>query len=640
MLLYIFFLQNSNINILIKLILEKNIESTYTIDNIILDLKVIKLIILLIKKMKSNIIYKVLFYLIGLSIIDLTVGIRIRRDNVPEGTLALKIAPGIHQSFDFSRSGNKTLSLALYSVDSYKKYKKNDFIKAIEYSNYQLSRGELEEIFDFIDTNHDLLVDKEEWQKFVQVFVFPFEKCDIDHNYLLDETQLKQCFENDPSSKQIGIVLKEQGSFYKNIIDLLSFNNHKTINLFSYLILRRAMFSWNSCHSDFKYMSLQSFKCAIRISAPDYYLYKVNIDEMYSVGLKLANEPSSIQLTFTNYCMIVFYVHAFRLLGANNDNVLYKNAFIKAQKEERISTNFDNEEISTIFDISSEQPYQQESYLDFSSFCFYYNAHRLFNRYSKERPTLLSKDEFNTLIEDPLFPVFIKHSIDSSVTNFNETLYKQASGPIYPPMINEKDFYYSFKSVNNTYTSKYETKPNKENREVFFSILTGANKNYITKEEFYRGLVFGQIFVTLADEYTWILPMKRIIRELPKKYDTMIPSIGYKYKEGYSIFTDIPIQLKVDILLFLTIENFRFKLKETVSNENKDVLDSTSAHIILNDCGMKNIPLTDFSNINKGIDSIMRKTYEPYSFIKKASIIQAIAAEIKRDEDISNKINK
>ena len=622
---------------MIKLILEKNIESTYTIDNIILDLKVIKIIILLIKKMKSNIIYKVLFYLIGLSIIDLTVGIRIRRDNVPEGTLALKIAPGIHQSFDFSRSGNKTLSLALYSVDSYKKYKKNDFIKAIEYSNYQLSRGELEEIFDFIDTNHDLLVDKEEWQKFVQVFVFPFEKCDIDHNYLLDETQLKQCFENDPSSKQIGIVLKEQGSFYKNIIDLLSFNNHKTINLFSYLILRRAMFSWNSCHSDFKYMSLQSFKCAIRISAPDYYLYKVNIDEMYSVGLKLTNEPSSIQLTFTNYCMIVFYVHAFRLLGANNDNVLYKNAFIKAQKEERISTNFDNEEISTIFDISSEQPYQQESYLDFSSFCFYYNAHRLFNRHSKERPTLLSKDEFNTLIEDPLFPVFIKHSIDSSVTNFNETLYKQASGPIYPPMINEKDFYYSFKSVNNTYTSKYETKPNKENREVFFSILTGANKNYITKEEFYRGLVFGQIFVTLADEYTWILPMKRIIRELPKKYDTMIPSIGYKYKEGYSIFTDIPIQLKVDILLFLTIENFRFKLKETVSNENKDVLDSTSAHIILNDCGMKNIPLTDFSNINKGIDSIMRKTYEPYSFIKKASIIQAIAAEIKRDEDISNK---
>ena len=607
------------------------------IDNIILDLKVIKIIILLITQMKSNII---LFYLIGLSIIDLTLGIRIRKDNVPEGTLALKIAPGIHQSFDSNRSGNKTLSLALYSVDSYKKYKKNDFIKAIEYSNYQLSRGELEEMFDFIDTNHDLLVDKEEWQKFVQVFVFPFEKCDIDHNYLLDETQLKQCFENDPSSKQIGIVLKEQGSFYKNIIDLLSFNNHKTINLFSYLILRRAMFSWNSCHSDFKYMSLQSFKCAIRISAPDYYLYKVNIDEMYSVGLKLANEPSSIQLTFTNYCMIVFYVHAFRLLGANNDNVLYKNAFIKAQKEGRISTNFDNEEISTIFDISSEQPYQQESYLDFSSFCFYYNAHRLFNRYSKERPTLLSKDEFNTLIEDPLFPVFIKHSIDSSVTNFNETLYKQASGPIYPPMINEKDFYYSFKSVNNTYTSKYETKPNKENREVFFSILTGANKNYITKEEFYRGLVFGQIFVTLADEYTWILPMKRIIRELPKKYDTMIPSIGYKYKEGYSIFTDIPIQLKVDILLFLTIENFRFKLKETVSNENKDVLDSTSAHIILNDCGMKNIPLTDFSNINKGIDSIMRKTYEPYSFIKKASIIQAIAAEIKRDEDISNKINK
>ena len=113
------------------------------IDNIILDLKVIKIIILLITQMKSNII---LFYLIGLSIIDLTLGIRIRRDNVPEGTLALKIAPGNHQSFDSNRSGNKTLSLALYSIDSYKKYKKNDFIKAIEYSNYQLSRGELEEM--------------------------------------------------------------------------------------------------------------------------------------------------------------------------------------------------------------------------------------------------------------------------------------------------------------------------------------------------------------------------------------------------------------------------------------------------------------------------------------------------------------
>ena len=49
---------------------------------------------------------------------------------------------------------------------------------------------------------------------------------------------------------------------------------------------------------------------------------------------------------------------------------------------------------------------------------------------------------------------------------------------------------------------------------------------------------------------------------------------------------------------------------------------------------MKKMPKEIYSEANKGIDPIRRKTFDPYIFIKKVAIVQATAAELKRDENI------
>ena len=591
--------------------------------------------------MKPNIRTLAFILLLSFSVIQLVTSIKTSKQNVPEGTLA----KGINQGGTDSIGGHPNLkfSNSLYTLDPYKKFRKSDFIDTIQYSKFQLTRGELEQIFDFIDLNHDSFVDTKEWDHFVQIFAIPYESCDQQGTFLLDQNQLKKCFESEPSSKQIGIKEKDKPNFFKNLIESLTFkHSSQKFNFFSYLMLRKAMFSWSECHSDYIYMSLNAFKCALRLAAPEHYLFKMDIEPIFTIGLQLSNELSSVQITFSTYSTLLFYLHAFTFLGANPDTpVLYKTSFIKAIKEDRIPSNFEVDEINAIFDVSSNSPMEQDNYIDFASFCFFYNIHRLFNRYSKTRPSLLSQDEMVQLIDDQFFPILIRNSIDSSYTNFEAPLYQQSRGPSHSARENEGDFYFSFKQDASESTgiiqgkvTKYETQQNQENRKVFFSILTGRNKQFITKQELYRGIIFGHIFTQLANEYTWVLPIKRIIMDLPKKYEIMVPKIGYKYRRGYSIFKEIPIELKVDILLFTTIENYDFKLPEQVSHELMQNIDFSNIRMMLNDFGMKNMPKEIYSEANKGIDPIRRKTFDPYIFIKKVAIVQATAAELKRDENI------
>lgn len=579
--------------------------------------------------------------LLSFSIIQIVTSIKRSKQNVSKGTLSKENNQNENDST--YAQPNLKFSNSLYTLDPYKKFRKSDFINSIQYSKFQLTRGELEQIFDFIDLNHDSFIDTKEWDHFVQIFAIPFESCDQQGTFLLDQNQLKQCFENEPSSKQIGIKEKDKHNFYKNLINSLTFSHSsQKFNFFSYLMLRKAMYSWSECHSDYIYMSLNAFKCALRLAAPEHYLFKMDIEPIFNIGLQLSNEPSSVQITFSTYSTLLFYLHAFTFLGANLDTpILYKTTFIKAIKEDKIPTNFNTEEINAIFDFSSNSPMEQENYIDFASFCFFYNIHRLFNRYSKTRPSLLSQDEMVQLIDDQFFPILIKNSIDSSYTNFETNLYQQSRGSSYSVRENERDFYFSFKQDSSEYTgtiklntTKFDIKENEENRKVFFSILTGKNKQFITKQELYRGIIFGHIFTQLADEDTWILPVKRIIMDLPKKYEIIIPKIGYKYRRGYSIFKKIPIELKVDILLFNTIENFDFKLQEQISHELIQNIDYSNIKMMLNDFGMKNIPKEVYSEAYKGIDPIRRKTFDPYLFIKKVVIVQATTAELKRDENI------
>ena len=68
---------------------------------------------------------------------------------------------------------------------AHRRLRKSDFLELFKYGMYQMSRGEAEQMFYFIDQNKDDMIDGGEWGAFVTLFIKPFEACDTQHNYLL-----------------------------------------------------------------------------------------------------------------------------------------------------------------------------------------------------------------------------------------------------------------------------------------------------------------------------------------------------------------------------------------------------------------------------------------------------------------------
>ena len=78
------------------------------------------------------------------------------------------------------------LSECLNERDPSKKVRLQEFVTLIRPPLYNLTKGELEQIFVFADASHDDLIDSHEWESFVQFFIRPFEICDKNNDYLLD----------------------------------------------------------------------------------------------------------------------------------------------------------------------------------------------------------------------------------------------------------------------------------------------------------------------------------------------------------------------------------------------------------------------------------------------------------------------
>lgn len=58
---------------------------------------------------------------------------------------------------------------------------------------YSLSWGEIKDVFKTADVNGDEFINQKEWSNFYDLFVNPFEKCDVTSKYELDKGDLKNC---------------------------------------------------------------------------------------------------------------------------------------------------------------------------------------------------------------------------------------------------------------------------------------------------------------------------------------------------------------------------------------------------------------------------------------------------------------
>lgn len=554
-------------------------------------------------------------------------------------TMASQIADSNYKPPKFSHS--------LFESDPKRKMRKPEFIETIKYTQYHVSRGELEQIFNFADQNKDDLIDQKEWDAFSTLYLFPFEACDSNGNYLLEVAEFKKCFNADPKSKLLTFRRRYKDKEHNMMMQVVSTRGNDEINFSDYLFIRKSLFGWQQCHSNAKYIAVSHFKCALKLTIPQKYHLKISVEDMYHVGLSLANDKALIELDYISYLRVLYFAYIFSVYGAPHDSpYLEQQQFIKAIREDRFPQNWEESEINLLYDLINTNPFKKNFTMNFSTFAFYFNLHRLFNKYSIEKPLQLSDPELQKLLNDALAPVGVTLAIDLAKTMFSEADYQEASLVLQKKKPNEGNFYYGFKELggqdasvtthsfhdkNNVNALFQDIKPNEQNRHVFFTSMTGTDKQYWTKEIYYRAFTLSNLFTSMCHDKRWLVSVPFFLDNLNNYYETVNPPIAQMFRSNYVVYKYLPREVSLDILSFLELENWTFKIDQHIKSSN-DYINETLLKMILTEYGMVNMPDTVIDLSRMGYDNLRRRQYSPSSTQKNIFISHTTAAENQRNK--------
>lgn len=535
-------------------------------------------------------------------------------------------------------------SLSVFETDPRRKIRLPEFLEIIKYSLYMMTRGEMEQIFLFIDQNHDDLIDHDEWDAFMTLYILPFEACNDKGDYILDQDQFKKCYDADPKTKLITFTRKNVEKRDNLIMSVVSTRGNDTINFSDYLFIRRTLFAWNKCQSTDRYISKSQFRCAFTIAVPPKYHLKISIDDIYNVGVKLANDRSLIELDYISYLRILYFSYVFSIYTAPHDTpFLEKQQFLKALKEDRYPLNWEESEIEYLYKLINTNPFQKNFTMNFESFAFFFNLHRLFNKYSIAKPLQINKDEIDKLLSDPLCPMGITLAIDMSRSKMKESDYIEASLVLQKKRLNEDNFYYRFKQDASVITTSYydanninalyqDTTPNKDNREIFFTTSIGVDKQSMTKYNYYRAFTLANLYTSMCKDKRWIISVPFILENMMTYFDTVNPPIGQYFRNNLVNYKILPKELSIDFLAFLQIEYWKEKIQKHNLSTN-DFINETMLKIILSDYGMKDMPDTVIDLGKSGYDSLRRRIYSPIKVFNAIMVTHVSALEILRNKD-------
>ncbi len=550
-------------------------------------------------------------------------------------------SPTNKTNLESASMNNPLLSRVLFEEDPKKKLTRNEFVKDLRFRAYKLTKGEAERIFEFADAGRDDLMDQGEWETFSQLYIYPFEACDKDGDYLLNEEEFGVCFDKEPKATNVLFRRRVQPKRHSEIMWAVTTRSHLHINFHDYLFIRRALYAWVNCHSNAKFISKNVFKCAMKTAV----LHKLNfhpqLDNIYDVGLKLTNDGNLIQLDFIGYLRIMYSLYAFTSFGhPMSMPYLDKTNFLKAIKEDKFPSNFDENEVNLLYSLINTNPLQPVSQMNFETFAFFFGVKKLFNKYSEDKPSQLSRSEMVKLLGDSWAPGAIVNAIDLSNTRLKEAEYLEASLILKRKRPNEDRYYYSFlqqdasensaslwnnSTVNNTY---FTAKENKDSREVFFSSYS-LTKQHIDKEGFYRAFQIANFFTSFVTDDSFVVPASVLVEKLMTSYNVVNPPISIAQRQNYPTYKAFPRELNIDCLTFLTVEGWRFKMKSALQ-ANHPVVTETLAKLVITDFGMEEIPDSILDLSKKGFNNLRVRVYDPVELMSNCAVVQAVASENKR----------
>lgn len=524
------------------------------------------------------------------------------------------------------------LSDSMMETDPKGKMRIAEFLETFRYSYYKMTSGEAEQIFYFADKDRDDLLDHTEWDDFRDLYILPFEACAGPGKFTMDEKTFDTCYKSDPRTKVIEFRRRYAKNGPKKIIDNIEHGGSSIMNFHDYLFFRRAVYGWSECHSSSKYIAKTAFRCALLNIIPQKYNLRIDYDKYYDTGLKVASDRNLINLDFVSYIRIAYYAYYFIIFGQPlKTPYLEKGQWIRAIHEDRLPVNWEQGEIAMIYSLTND-----DINMDFPTFAFFFHYKRLFNKYSIERPNLLTQQEFLRLLRDETAPKEVLFAIDNSFTNFNQSEYQEASLVLQRRRLNEKPFF-SFveqdASVRTNATNIESTtntdylllSENVENRKIFFNTMLGLYKRYWSKQNYYRAFVIANLYVSLRD-----LGVKQNVRlllgSLQEQYDLVVPTINQDIRRNYIFYKSLPADVDMDILSFLALENFTYKIQNH-SFTAASTIDETLLKTCMKDMGMQNMPDTVIDLAKTGYDSIRRRVFNALEAVKNIMIVHSAAVE-------------
>ena len=200
------------------------------------------------------------------------------------------------------------LSQSLSELSAKGKMRVIDFLDAFNFVAYRLTKGEANQLFFFADANRDGLLDHDEWENFVALYAYPFQACDQNRDFLLDQNEMGLCFQKDPKFRNIVFPRRYGDKPWIAVMDAINTRQNSLINFYEYLFTRRALYAWHSCHSSSKYIAKDAFGCAITtaLGVEKKYSLKLTTSEIYDAGLHLDND-FAIQHNYITYLVTLYY---------------------------------------------------------------------------------------------------------------------------------------------------------------------------------------------------------------------------------------------------------------------------------------------------------------------------------------------
>jgi hypothetical protein len=569
------------------------------------------------------------------------------------------------------------LSRAFMEMGPTKNMKISEFLQEIRYVMYNLTRGETEQMFYFADKNKNDVVSQEEWDSFAEFYIYPFEACDNNTDYLLDENEFKVCFEMDPNLNFVNFRKEFYTDWHLEMMGSFSTRSAYLINFADYLLMRKAMFGWRECESSATYMAKEAFQCALRKSLPIKYHLSSDINRFYDAGLYTFGKELNIQFDFIIYLRTFYFTNCFVAFSSNSDvPFIQRQSFLKSIKDDRIPQNFEEKEVIYLYELQNNNPTKPKDTMDVPSFYFFFNLHRLTNLYSIERPLLLAHDEMLKMINDRYFPYNIRQAIDVSLTMYSENVYQEASLILQTYRPSEKEFFYKFKekmssevNLNLKKSSKfskgklrnkqdasaltgfrwngevvpsnhseYDIAMNQTMREIFFTIPTGTDKRIWTKEQFYKTMHLAHLFTHFVVDSTFLVPVTTFHEKLYAGYDEISPPMNMKQRVNYPMYKNLPSDVRMDLFIFLNLELWTTKFNSQKLYANR-YIEETDLKIIMGDFGYRDMPDSVIDVAKTGFDRLRRRIYNPKKVITAILTVASTAGELVRKEHKMKKYN-